>query len=55
MDLEESRSHHRAVKATIKELNKLTDRELQDIGIARGDIYSVVNGDTTLQRVRANG
>jgi uncharacterized protein YjiS (DUF1127 family) len=26
---------------TIKELEKLTDRELNDIGIGRGDIYNV--------------
>jgi uncharacterized protein YjiS (DUF1127 family) len=33
----------RARKAaeTIKELNKLTDKELKDIGITRGDIHSI--------------
>ena len=31
------------VRATIKELSKLTDRELQDIGIARGDIYAIAH------------
>ena len=31
----------RAKKATINELNKLTERELNDIGISRGDIYYI--------------
>jgi len=44
--------HARAVRSTIKELSKLTDRELNDIGIARGDIYNVATGDETLERVR---
>jgi uncharacterized protein YjiS (DUF1127 family) len=40
----------KAIHSTIKELNKLSDRELNDIGIARGDIYSVAAGDPTLKR-----
>lgn len=31
----------RAASETIKELNKLTDEELKDIGITRGDIHSI--------------
>ena len=31
----------RDASKTIKELNKLTDKELKDIGINRGDIYSI--------------
>lgn len=31
------------VRATIKELSKLSDRELNDIGIARGDIYAIAH------------
>lgn len=31
----------RAASETIKELNKLTDKELKDIGITRGDIHSI--------------
>lgn len=38
------------VRQTIKELNKLSNRELQDIGISRGDIYSVAAGDPSLKR-----
>ena len=44
--------YNRAARSTIKQLSKLTDRELNDIGIARGDIYGVAYGDTTLERVR---
>ena len=35
----------KAIKRTIKELNQLTDAELNDIGLGRGDIYSVAHGD----------
>jgi uncharacterized protein YjiS (DUF1127 family) len=40
----------REINQTIKELNKLSNRELQDIGISRGDIYSVAAGDPSLKR-----
>ena len=32
-------------RQSLKELNQLTDRELNDIGIGRGDIYRVAKGD----------
>ena len=35
----------KAIRRTIKELNQLTDAELNDIGLGRGDIYSVAHGD----------
>ena len=34
-------------RQSLKELNQLTDRELNDIGIGRGDIYRVAKGDTS--------
>ena len=34
------------VKRTMRELSALTDRELNDMGIARGDIYPVAHGHT---------
>ena len=40
----------RAVRSTIKELSKLTDRELNDIGISRGDIYAIAHEDTDYAR-----
>ena len=49
-NLIEDYKHYRAVQATMKELSKLTDRELSDIGLARGDIYSVAQGDATMRR-----
>lgn len=45
-------AHRAKVNSTIKELNRLSDHELRDIGIARGDIYGVATGDATLERVR---
>ena len=45
------RAYNAKVRQTIKELNQLSDYELRDIGIARGDIYSVATGDATLKRV----
>ena len=35
--------HQSKVRATIKELSKLSDKELRDIGLSRGDIYSVAH------------
>ena len=46
--------HHRQVQITIKELSRLNDRELNDMGISRGDIYSIAHGDESYQRARVN-
>jgi len=35
----------KVIKRTIKELHALTDAELNDIGLGRGDIYAVAHGD----------
>jgi uncharacterized protein YjiS (DUF1127 family) len=35
----------KAIRQTENELRKLTDAELNDIGIARGDIYSIARQD----------
>lgn len=40
-DAAAARKRNRNVKITIKELSRLTDAELKDIGLSRGDIYSV--------------
>ena len=37
-------------KRTLKELSRLTDFELNDIGICRGDIHNVARGDRTIVR-----
>jgi uncharacterized protein YjiS (DUF1127 family) len=35
------------VRTTLAELNRLNDRELNDLGITRGEIYSIAKGDKT--------
>ena len=40
----------RRVRSTIKELSKLSDRELNDIGIARGDIWAIAHEDPSFKR-----
>ena len=39
---------------TIKELSSLTDYELNDIGIARGDIRSVANSHVDMKKSETN-
>jgi uncharacterized protein YjiS (DUF1127 family) len=43
IDMEKMRERQRAIRATIKELSALTDKELHDIGISRGEIYDIAN------------
>ena len=43
-------AHRANINHTIKELSKLSDRELNDIGIARGDIYSIAHEDASFKR-----
>lgn len=42
--------YNKQVNETVKELNKLSNRELNDIGITRGDIYSVARADADMRR-----
>jgi len=48
--LQATLAHRANVNKTIKELSKLNDRELNDIGIARGDIWAIANEDTSFKR-----
>ena len=41
---------YKIARQAMKELHKLSDRELNDIGISRGDIYSVVHGSEDMIR-----
>ena len=50
-DLADKLEHNKQVRETIKELNKLNDRELNDIGISRGDSWAVANNDSSIKRV----
>ena len=43
--LNASLAHRAKVNSTIKELSRLSDRELNDMGLSRCDIYSVAYGD----------
>ena len=40
----------RRIRQTINELSKLTNHELNDIGIARGDIYSIARQDMDMKQ-----
>ena len=40
----------KAIRETENELRKLTDAELNDIGIARGDIYSIARQDMDMKQ-----
>lgn len=49
-DLKRSYTHAKQVRETIRELSKLSDRELNDIGIARGDIWAIAHEDADYKR-----
>ena len=40
----------KAIRQTEYELRKLTDAELNDIGISRGDIYSIARQDADMKQ-----
>jgi len=40
----------KAIRQTEYELRKLTDAELNDIGISRGDIYSIARQDMDMKQ-----
>jgi uncharacterized protein YjiS (DUF1127 family) len=42
------------IKKTIRELSALSNRELNDMGLTRGDIYSVAHGTADIKAVREN-
>jgi len=41
--LKQARERRREVRETINELSKLSDKDLNDIGLSRGDIWHVAN------------
>lgn len=45
------RAHKAIVRSTIKELHQLTDKELWDIGISRGEIYSIAHSTPRPEKV----
>lgn len=49
-DLARQYKQYKKVRSTINELSKLSDRELRDIGISRGDIWAIANEDASFKR-----
>ena len=54
VNLNEKRIQRNQIKKTMKELSALSDRDLNDMGLTRGDIYSVAHGTADLRAVREN-
>ena len=50
----EKRIQHKAIRETEKALSKLTNAELDDIGITRGDIHAIARTSESIATVRAN-
>lgn len=50
----EKRIDRKAIRETEKALQSLTTAELDDIGITRGDIYTIARSKNTIENVRAN-
>ena len=48
------RSERKVIKATERELGKLSDYDLADIGLTRGDIYTVARRKSTIANARTN-
>ena len=48
------RIDRKAIRETEKALSKLTNAELDDIGITRGDIYTIARASESIATVRAN-
>jgi uncharacterized protein YjiS (DUF1127 family) len=48
------RIERKAIRQTEKELSKLTDYDLADIGICRGDIYSIARSKSTIENCMVN-
>ena len=54
VNLNEKRIQRNAINETIKQLSALSDRELNDMGLARGDIWAVAHGDESYKDRGAN-
>jgi len=50
----EKRIQQKAIRETEKALQKLSTAELDDIGITRGDIYTIARSKDTIENVRTN-
>ena len=45
---------HKAIRETEKELGRLSNKDLADIGICRGDIYDIARSKPAIDTVKAN-
>lgn len=52
-DLRAARIKRKEIRITIKELSALTNRELNDMGISRGEIYDIAHNNATRDRRNA--
>lgn len=50
----EIRAQYMIARSTFNELHKLSDNELRDMGIARGDIYDIAYNKSEVGRYRLN-
>ena len=48
-DFRQAMEDRNRINDTVKELSKLSDKELNDIGINRGDIYSIARMDVDMR------
>ena len=48
------RIERKAIRETEKALSQLSDYDLADIGISRGEIYEIARAKATIEHVKAN-
>ena len=49
-----NRIERKAIRETEKALSKLSDYDLADIGISRGDIYEIARAKATIEQAKVN-
>lgn len=49
-----NRIERKAIRETEKALSKLSDYDLSDIGISRGDIYEIARAKATIEQAKVN-
>ena len=49
-----ARIEHKAIRETEKALSALSNKDLADIGISRGEIYDIARAKATIEHVKAN-
>jgi len=49
-----ARIEHKAIRETEKALNALSNKDLADIGISRGEIYEIARYKSSIEHVKVN-